>query len=354
MCKSMRGISRNVNQLEPLQALPSGEELVALGGRWFVRPSDGRRLEYFVRGDRDQPNVLTVVHIVCTTATGLLYHEWDAAEMDKVLAARNAKLVNVSAAGVGPSEPYGETSMRDPRVTTGEYLQRTSRDVIALLDHLGAERVCFVGVSGGWEPAAHAASTLAKRTPSRVMGVCSISGIPWMDVSRPRTFWEKSMGQDGWQMRLAVRFNRWSLSPYLVQSMFPMDPKRTAKATKKETLAALAQHGRDANWLETLIVGINRSAAYWAFVAGFLGAIAANPEADAEASADLAALGTFPVHVHYSVADNMVPMDKVVAWLTEPGRVPNAVLFENTHDHMDPPFVQAVDQLLASASAAGR
>lgn len=348
----MSRISRNVNQLEPFQPLPTDDELASIGGRWFVRPSDGRRLEYFVRGGERaaQARAVTVVNLVCTTATARLYHEWDVTEMEKTLTAGGGQLVSVSTAGVGPSEPYGERSMRDPRVSTAEYLRRTSEDVIALLDHLGARRVCFVGVSGGWEPAAHAAATLAKSEPSRVCGACCISGVPWMDSARPRSFWEQSMGKEGWQMSLATWFNAWSAAPYIVQSMFPMDAAQAAKGVKPESREALARHGRDAAWLEGLFAGVNRSATWWAFVSGFLGAIVANPKADPAATADLAALRSVPVHVHFSPADGMVPMGKVVAWLTQAERLPGAVLFQNTHDHLDPPFVKAVAELLAAAS----
>jgi len=342
--------SRNVSQLEPFEPLPSDEELGGIGGRWFRRPSDGRRLEYFLStgggpGSTGQ-QCPTVLNVVCTTATGLLYHRWRPDAVADILRAHGAQMINVSTAGVGASEPYGDT-LHDETTTTTKYLEQTSRDLMALLDEVGAVGVYVMGVSGGWEPAAHLACCLRTRNPERLLGLASVSGIPWMGRDRPVEFWESGLGKKGWVMDLALWFNRSWMAAYLVGAMFPMDPKKTIAsfpADQKEQLQASGHF----SMMEDIVAGMNRSTQYCAFVCGFLGRLTCDPTADS--LAHLATLQDVTVHLHYSSKDSMLPGEAVAAWLQEEGCLPNAKLFMTELHHMAVPMEKVLTLLLDSSS----
>jgi len=71
----MRAIVKsNIKDLIPLVPLPSEDELRLLGGNYFVRPSDNRRLEYFVSGNANESRA--VVNLVTTNSTGLFYYQY--------------------------------------------------------------------------------------------------------------------------------------------------------------------------------------------------------------------------------------------------------------------------------------
>jgi len=69
--------AKNCNELIPLVPLPTDAELAVDGGKYFIRPSDGRKLEYYVLGERKgNGDVTAIVNVVCTSSTGRLYHLW--------------------------------------------------------------------------------------------------------------------------------------------------------------------------------------------------------------------------------------------------------------------------------------
>ncbi|GBG30137.1 Hypothetical Protein FCC1311_063572 [Hondaea fermentalgiana] len=334
-CCWNRRVAQNVYELEPLVPLPSQSEREEIGAEIFARPSDGRNLEYFVRNSGHQTAIL---NIVCTTCTGRLYHVWRTAQVLPLLEKYNVTLINVSAAGVGVSEPYGDWL---GAMNVSEYLERTAQDMVALLRHLGIDQVFTMGISGGWTPAAVLAVKLASEPGLglQLRGVCCISGIPWQ--TREENFWERSMGT-GCTFALMTRLLESRMAPYMMNAMFPLDEEKFISSLDEETREALGPE-----LSQEVAHDVNRANAYYLFVGAFLGRLTTNSQAKKLplVLADLSKLGPeIAFHLHMSTTDKLVPTDRVVASISSVA--PHVQNFPNALPHMAPPVDFAIAKLL--------
>jgi len=298
--------------------------------------SDGRRLEYFVRNGGRQ---VAIVNVVCTACTSRLYHVWRPESILPHLEEHSVSFVNVSAAGVGPSEPYGDWL---GGVNVMEYLERTTEDIIALLKHLGVREVYTMGVSGGWTPSVCLATKLVGTEELRLLGVCCISGIPWQ--TQTENFWEKSMGT-GCTFALSTRLLESRIAPYMMNSLSPIDQEKTIKFFTEDARAALGPE-----LAREFVRDMNRSSAYYLFVAAFLGRLTTNSKRSRlpESHADLTKQGSeIPVHLHMSTEDKMVPTERVVTSSTN--AVPHATHFSNSNSHLVPPVELAITEILKTS-----
>jgi len=334
-CCSDQRVDRNVYQLQPLIPRPSDSELEADGGQYFVRPSDGRTLEFFLRNEGHD---VAILNVVCTSCTGRLYHVWHSEAIIAHLEQHQVTLINVSAAGVGTSEPYGDWL---GALDATEYLERTAIDLTALLRHLGVKEVFTMGISGGWTPSACLAVKLAveERSEVRLRGICCISGIPW--ETQEENFWEKSMGK-GCTFALTTRLLESSVSPFMMNSLFPMNEEKTIKSFPKEVQLEL---GTELS--KEVARDINRANAYYLFVSAFLGRLTTNSRRNRlpQFHEDLTKISpSIQVHLHMSTRDTLVPTERVVASVKS--KVPHAIHFQNALPHMAPPFEFAIKKLL--------
>ena len=326
---------KNVNFLKPLVPLPTSEELAKLGGRYFIRPTDGRKLEYFVlNGGASKP---AIVNIVTSSSTALLYHRWNQHKVLEILEGGDLQFINISTAGVGPSEPYGK-SLGDIATT---YLENTACDVLSLLRDLEVSDVYTMGIGCSWEPSAYLAAKLAARTKNPLLkGVCCIYGLPWK--TKNISFWEKAIGK-GMIARLTLKLKESPLAPYVLCHQFPKKVDlKMFKEEERERLIDCIGH-------ETLLEevrNVNRSVAYYLFVASHLGMLTCNSNSRRlpERYADISKLRQVPVHLHFSENDKMVPSSRVKAWLL--GQLPFASEFNyKMLSHHAPPIEEALERL---------
>lgn len=149
-----------------LKPLPTDDELDALGGKRFRRPSDGKLMEYWISG---QPASKTVV-VFCHRMDGKLGADYGRAKVEAVLRARNACLVSPSVPSLSASPPYNT----DRPV---QWLQQWTQDMLHLLEELGAEHVYVLGLSWGAQPCLNLA--MACQEKGLLRGVAQIGGNYW-------------------------------------------------------------------------------------------------------------------------------------------------------------------------------
>ncbi len=108
-------------------------------------------------------------------------------------------------------------------------------DLLALLDHLGADQAVFAGHSLGAYIVAH----LAVEHPERVVGAVLVDGglpIPGIENAEPQAFLEAFLGPT--LARLAMRFG--SLEEYM--EFWHAHPAFAGKQIDEDDLAAFARH----------------------------------------------------------------------------------------------------------------
>ena len=339
--------SRSIHRLEPLRPLPTDEDLARDGGAWFTRPSDGRRLEYFVLGS-SAGHRFYVVNVVCTSATALLYQKWRPQETVRALDDHGACLINVTAAGVGPSEPYGSWL---GELDADAYLARTTADIIALIKHLGARRVVTMGVSGGWEPSAHLAVAIAGDVEPdlTLCGHISVSGIPWITKSTKlgnpeEDFWTMSMGT-GLSRKVAIGLLESRMLPYMTAASFPMKP--SALRPPKKVFSQIIETHEDM-W-PIMCNDINRANIYSPFCAAFLGRLTCGSRKHVLTShSNLAVLASVPFHHHIAENDELMPSKAAEAWIREQvgAEAARYMCYEAARTHMQVPFEFALREML--------
>ena len=336
----MRAIVKsNVKDLVPLVPLPSEDELRLLGGNYFVRPSDNRRLEYFVSGNTNESRA--VVNLVTTNSTGLFYYQYRQNKISSLLQKFHTKLINISTAGVGPSEPYGDYL---GQIDSETYLKKTCNDVIALLKYLGVKEVITMGISGGWEPSACLAEALlqAKNSEIQLRGVINIAGIPWQ--TQINDFWERTLGT-GCGRWITMKIMESSVAPYMWYSlMIPtlLDPAKM-KASMKNIDEVSASHG---DVLDSMIENMGRANKYSLFVTTYLGQLTTSSIQSKlpEKYADLKRFHNVPVHLHLSSKDELVPTEKTKPWFMD--QMPHAEHFDNGLSHVCIPFEESIERML--------
>lgn len=331
----------NVKNLIPLSPLPTDEELNSIGGKYFIRPSDNRKLEYFVSGS--EHGTAAIVNLVTTNSTGLFYHRYRPEKVRPILQKYNTRLINISTAGIGPSEPYGDFLGEIDTVT---YLKNSTEDAIALLKYLGITRVITMGVSGGWEPSACLAEALSKNNTSELQlcGVINIAGIPWQ--TQTHDFWTLSLGT-GCGRWFTMKIMESSVAPYLwYKMMIPMlaDPVKM-KSSMQYITEIENTHG---DVLDGMLENMGRANKYSLFVTTYLGQLTTNSKRSRlpEKHANLSTLKSVPVHLHLSSKDDLVPTVRTKPWFIE--QMPHAKYFDNGLCHVCIPFEESIETMLSS------
>mmetsp|Transcript_60357 Transcript_60357/g.134638 ORF Transcript_60357/g.134638 Transcript_60357/m.134638 type:complete len:227 (-) Transcript_60357:258-938(-) len=122
----------------PLRPLPARADVEALGGRHFLRPSDGKIMEYWLSG---QDGASTVI-VFCHRMDGKLGCDYGRSKVDAMLRSRNACLISPSIPSLSASPPYDTD-------TPTKWLKQWNEDMLQLLHELRAEHVYVVGLSWG-------------------------------------------------------------------------------------------------------------------------------------------------------------------------------------------------------------
>jgi len=149
-----------------LKPLPTQTQLAEIGGKYFVRPSDGKFLEYFIAGAVGSKSVVVFLHRM----DGKAGADYGRTSVGEVLNAQSACLLSVSVPSLSASEPYDTCN-------PVQWLQQFDQDMVALLHDLGAEHVYVLGLSWAAQLAANLALALQKKGLLR--GVAPIGGQMW-------------------------------------------------------------------------------------------------------------------------------------------------------------------------------
>jgi pimeloyl-ACP methyl ester carboxylesterase len=161
-------LSGYIAYLWQIKPLPTDAELAKLGGQRFVRPSDGKVMEYWVSGTVGSTKVVAFCHRMDGKQGADYGHE----EVDQLLRENNACLVSPSCPGCSGSPPYNTDS-------PSQWLKQYKQDWIALLEKLGAEEVYATGVSFGAQCAASLAEELKAHGKLRA---CAPIGGFWFNT----------------------------------------------------------------------------------------------------------------------------------------------------------------------------
>merc|ERR1712086_9564 len=143
-----------------MKRLPSSKELAQIGGKQFVRPSDGKLLEYWLSGKLGS----TTVVVFCHRMDGKVGADYAREKVAHLLDMKDACLLSPSVPSLSASPPYSTDS-------PVQWLQQWNQDMLALLHQLGATDVHVLGLSWGSQPCANLAMALQEKGMLRSVGM---------------------------------------------------------------------------------------------------------------------------------------------------------------------------------------
>lgn len=154
-----------------MKRLPSSEELEEIGGKQFVRPSDGKILEYWLSGELGSKTVV----VFCHRMDGKIGVDYGKEKVQEVLTSKSACLLSVSTPSISASPAYDSDS-------PVQWLRQWNQDMLALLQELGARNVYVLGLSWSGQPCVNLAMALQEQGMLR--GVGCIGAAMWETKSR--------------------------------------------------------------------------------------------------------------------------------------------------------------------------
>lgn len=149
-----------------LKPLPSDEELQELGGRRFVRPSDGKVMEYWLSGEVGSKTAVVFCHRM-DGKCGVLYGR---TKVEALLKTKGAVLVSPSVPSLSASPPYDTESAT-------QWLKQWTQDMMFLLRELGIDHVYVLGLSWGAQLCLNLA--MACQRQGMLRGIAPIGGQYW-------------------------------------------------------------------------------------------------------------------------------------------------------------------------------
>jgi pimeloyl-ACP methyl ester carboxylesterase len=149
-----------------LKPLPSDKEIEELGGRRFIRPSDGKVMEYWLSGDVGSKTAVVFCHRM-DGKCGVMYGR---TKVEAMLKTKGAVLVSPSIPSLSASPPY-ET------VSATQWLKQWTEDMMFLLKELDVEHVYVLGLSWGAQLCLNLA--MACQTRGMLRGIAPIGGNYW-------------------------------------------------------------------------------------------------------------------------------------------------------------------------------
>jgi len=149
-----------------LKPLPSDKEVQELGGRRFVRPSDGKVMEYWLSGEVGSNTAV----VFCHRMDGKSGVDYGRTRVEAVLKTKGAVLVSPSVPSLSASPPYDTESPT-------HWLNQWTEDMTFLLKELGVDHVYVLGLSWGAQLCLNLAMACQKQGMLR--GTAPIGGDYW-------------------------------------------------------------------------------------------------------------------------------------------------------------------------------
>eukprot|EP00927_Polykrikos_kofoidii_P082858 TRINITY_DN8352_c0_g1_i1.p1 TRINITY_DN8352_c0_g1~~TRINITY_DN8352_c0_g1_i1.p1 ORF type:complete len:382 (-),score=60.87 TRINITY_DN8352_c0_g1_i1:74-1219(-) len=149
-----------------LRPLPSDKEIEELGGRRFIRPSDGKVMEYWLSGVVGSKTAV----VFCHRIDGKCGATYGRAKVEAMLKSRGAVLVSPSIPSLSASPPYDTESAT-------QWLKQWTEDMMFLLKELGVEHVYVLGLSWGAQLCLNLA--MACQEQRMLRGIAPIGGNYW-------------------------------------------------------------------------------------------------------------------------------------------------------------------------------
>lgn len=271
-----------------LKSLPSDNEIKELGGRRFVRPSDGKLMEYWLSGEVGSKTAVVFCHRM-DGKCGVLYGR---SRVEAVLKAKGAVLVSPSVPSLSGSPPYDTESAI-------QWLEQWTKDMLFLLKELGVEHVYILGLSWGAQLCLNLGMACQKQGMLR--GIAPIGGNYW-DTRLVK--YSDKMGSDvpKWSNIFAKPAIIRPLA-YLMIRPFISKMGDVSMLPEKEMESLKKHFGEDLTPFGTLMV---RSMTYFLHQNWHVGVLAVESR-DADEYVELSKLDpSIPIHVFLGNDDNMV------------------------------------------------
>jgi len=269
-----------------LKPLPSDQEVEELGGRRFVRPSDGKVMEYWLSGEVGSKTAVVFCHRM-DGKCGVLYGR---TRVEAVLKARGAVLVSPSVPSLSASPPYDTESAT-------QWLSQWTEDMVFLLKKLGAEHVYVLGLS--WAAQLCLNLAMACQRQGMLRGIAPIGGNYW-DTRRVQykygpdvPEWSKIFAKPAVIRPLAYLMIRPFISKMGDMSMMPEKERETLTKHFGEDLASFGSQ-------------MVRSMSYFLHQNWHVGLLSFGSR-DADEYVELSKFDpSIPLHVYLGTDDNMV------------------------------------------------
>jgi len=310
-----------------LKPLPTDDEMEALGGKRFQRPSDGKVMEYWLSGQLGSKTVV----VFCHRMDGKMGVDYGRAKVEPMLKGKGACLLSPTVPTLSASPPYDTTK-------PVQWLKQWCQDILHLLGELGAENVYVLGYSWGAQLCLNLAMSCQEKGMLR--GIALIGGFYW-DTTRIQ--YETSDEAGGaWAKALFAQPAVVRPMAYLLMRPF-LSMAADPSAIPEKELPLIKEHfGED---LKPYCDGMLRSLSYCLHQWWQLGALAGDKEADQYV--DLSKFNpAIPMHVTIGNDDNLAPQQQQ-EFLAQ---VPHAEhrMFEGSH--MAVPLAQIIEDIIVATA----
>mmetsp|Transcript_75266 Transcript_75266/g.234342 ORF Transcript_75266/g.234342 Transcript_75266/m.234342 type:complete len:383 (+) Transcript_75266:88-1236(+) len=311
----------------PLKPLPTDDELAAIGGKRFLRPSDGKPMEYWLSGQLGSKTFV----VFCHRMDGKMGVDYGRAKVEPLLNSRGVCLLSPAIPMVSASPPYDT-----PKPV--QWLKQWSQDILHLLRELGAEHVYVLGHSWGAQLCLNLAMSCQEKGLLR--GIALIGGFYW-DTTRIQYKASDRVG-GAWGKALFAQPVVVRPMAYLLIRPFLSKAADASKIPKKQ-LALIKEHfGEDVG---SYCRGMFRGLSYCLHQWWQVGALSAGKEA--EQYVDLSKFNpAIPMHVTLGQNDNLASQQQQ-EFLAQ---VPHAEhrMFEGSH--MAVPLAQIIEDIIVATA----
>ena len=335
--------------------LPNDSQLSLIGGKYFVRNSDGKKTEYFVVNPNCQSQrAMILIH--GSAGTGWLWANWERNEIDQILHKYNIKLICPSLPGHGASEPLASNNndnIEDPIVG----INIIASDLTQLLENENINEIYCMGISYGSEIAFYLAKQLLLNNNSTtnskitVKGISSLCGAAWAT----KTF-DPTVGRELpllWRLLVPLFYSKitlipsvlWLFAPFMKNSNENLEAMKKQFLNSETTKELISKTGGDSNIVNNLCKDLLRTSEY--FFHGLIIPTLYFTNGSHDFITDYSSFnqyhGDIKIHFHYGDNDTDVSI-QARNYTIKQIKYSKYFEFEGTHMHV--PLKQAIQSML--------